>query len=84
MCINFCLFTFYAVRYPICITNRLHLYRDVRAPKRVSLEILGMWRTLLLPLLPGPLRSNVVATDRVLSMSQIEHTVCEQMTDVKL
>ena len=37
-----------------------------------ALEIWGMWCTPLLPLLPGPLRSGVVAPDRVLSMGQIE------------
>ena len=35
-------------------------------------EILGMWSTQLLPSLPGPLLSVVVALDRVLPMGQIE------------
>ena len=43
-----------------------------------------MSSTLLLPLLQGPLSPGVVAPDRVLSMGQIEQTVCKQMTDVKL
>ena len=38
----------------------------------------------LLPLLPGSLWSEVVAADKVLSMGQIEQTVCKQMTDVEL
>ena len=36
------------------------------------LELLGMWDTLSLPLLPGPLWPGVVVPDRVLSMGQIE------------
>ena len=43
-----------------------------------------MWSTPSLPLLPGPLRAEVVAPDGVLSMSQRElldiKTVCKQMT----
>ena len=35
-------------------------------------ELWGMWSTLSLPLLRGPLRPGVVAPDRFLSMSQIE------------
>ena len=35
-------------------------------------EILGMQSTPSLPLIPGTLRSGVVAPDRVRSMSQIE------------
>ena len=35
-------------------------------------EIWGMWSTLSLLLLPGPLKPAVVAPDRVLSMGQIE------------
>ena len=35
-------------------------------------------------LLLDPLSPGVVAPDRVLSMGQIEQTVCKQMTDVKL
>ena len=38
----------------------------------VMLELLGMWRTLLLPSLPAPLWPGVVALDRVLSLGQIE------------
>ena len=38
----------------------------------VMLELWGMWSTFSLPLLPSPLRSGVVAPDRVLSMGQIE------------
>ena len=34
--------------------------------------------------LPGPLWLGVVAPDRVLSMGQIEQTVCKLVTDVKL
>ena len=36
------------------------------------LELWGMWSTLLLPSLPGPLWLGVVAPDKVLSMDQIE------------
>ena len=48
------------------------------------LELWGMWTTPLLPILPGSLWSRGVAPDRVLSMGQIEQTVCKQITDVKL
>ena len=41
---------------------------DGEAP---ALEVWGMWSTLSLPLLPGPLWPKVVAPDRVLSMGQI-------------
>ena len=44
----------------------------------------GMWSTPSLWLLPGPLWPGVAAPDWVLSMGQIEQTVCKQMTDVKL
>ena len=47
--------------------------------KEPALEIWGMWSALLLPWLPAPLWSQVV-----LSMGQIEQTVCKQMTYVKL
>ena len=43
-----------------------------------------MWNTPSLPLLPGPLWPGVVVPDRVLSMGQIEQSVCKQMTDIKL
>ena len=48
------------------------------------LEIWGMWSTLSLQLLLGLSWPGVVAPDWVLSMGQIEQTVCKQMTDVKL
>ena len=54
---------------------------DGEAP---AMEIWGMSSTSSLPLLPGPLWPGVLATDRVLSIGQIEQTVCKQMTDVKL
>ena len=38
----------------------------------VMLELLGMWSTLSLPSLPGPLWPRVVAPDKTLFMSQIE------------
>ena len=44
----------------------------------------GMWSTHSLPLLPGPLWHGLVAPDRVLSMGQMEQTVCKEMTGVKL
>ena len=43
-----------------------------------------MWNTASLLLHPGPLYLGMVAPDRVLSIDQIEQTVCKQMTDVKL
>ena len=36
------------------------------------LELWGMWSTLSLPSIPGPLWPRVVAPDKVLSMGQIE------------
>ena len=36
------------------------------------LELWGMWSTLSLPSLPGPLWPRVVVPDRILSMGQIE------------
>ena len=42
-----------------------------------------MWSTPSLPLLLGSLWPRVVAPDRVLSMGQMEQTVCKQMTDFK-
>ena len=43
----------------------------------LALEIWGMWSTHSLPLLPGPLWTGSVGSDRVLSMGQIEQTVCK-------
>ena len=37
-----------------------------------------------MPLLPGSLCPGMVALDKVLSMGQIEQTVCIQMTDIEL
>ena len=54
---------------------------DGEAP---ALEIWGMWSTLSLPLLPGPLWPGVVAPDWVLSIGQIKQTVYKQMTGVEL
>ena len=52
------------------------------------LELLGMWRTPYLPSLPRPLWPRVVASEKVLSMGQIEmfdiSTECKQMTFIKL
>ena len=44
----------------------------------VMLKLWGMWRTILLPLLPDPLWPAVVAPDWILSMGQIEPN-CVQM-----
>ena len=67
-----------------CRIHRLLLCRVVRLPLMsvldltqnnlapVKLELLGMRSTPLLPSLPGPLWPGVEASDRVLSMSQIE------------
>ena len=38
----------------------------------LMLELWGMWSTSLLPLVPRPLLSTLVVSDRVLSMGQIE------------
>ena len=52
------------------------------------LQFWGMWSTLSLPLLLGPLWPEVVAPDSVLSMGQIElsdiKTVSKPMTYTKL
>ena len=69
-----------------CRIHRLHIYRRVRLPQRVSwydskksdgeapvmLELWGMRSTPLLPSLPGSLWLEVVARDRVLCIGQIE------------
>ena len=44
--------------------------------KSPALEIRGMWSTPSLPSLPGPLWPKVEAPDRILSMGQIEQTMC--------
>ena len=57
----------------------------VKAP--VMLELWGMWSTPSLPLLPGPLWTEVVVPDKVLSIGQIELfdiSVRKQMTYAKL
>ena len=41
-----------------------------------------MWSPPSLPFLPDPLWHGVIAPDKVLSMGQIEQTVCKQITDV--
>ena len=69
-----------------CRIYWLHLYRGVRPPlsecpgydtkqsddMALSLEFWGMWSTLSLPLLPGPLLPGVVTPERILSIVQIE------------
>ena len=52
--------------------------------KSSALEIWEMYSTTLFSLFRGPLWPGVVEPDRVLSMDQIEQTVCKQMTDEKL
>ena len=42
----------------------------------VMLELWGIWSTPSLPLLPDPLGLGVIAPDRVLSVGQIEQTMC--------
>ena len=44
--------------------------------KAQTLRIWGIWSTSLLPLLPGILWLGAVQPDRVLSMDQIEQTMC--------
>ena len=53
---------------------------DSNAP---ALKIWRMRSTPSLLFLSGPLRSEVVASDRVISMGQIQQTVCKQMTGVE-
>ena len=66
---------------PLASTSFLDITQsDGEAP---ALEICGMWCIPSLPLLPCPLWPGVVAPDRVLSIVQIEQTVCKQMTEVK-
>ena len=48
------------------------------------MEISGIQSTSSLPLLLGPLWPRVVSSDRLLSIGQMEQTVCKQITDVKL
>ena len=69
-----------------CRIHWLLLYRGVRLPQRVSwydikqsdgkmpviLELLRMWSTPSLPLLPGPLWPEVEAFDRARSIDRIE------------
>ena len=43
------------------------------------LELWGMQSTPSLPLLPGPLWSGVIASERVLSMGQIELCTCAKL-----
>ena len=43
-----------------------------------------MWSTFSLALLSSQLLTRVIASDRVLSMDQMEETMWKQMTDVKL
>ena len=54
---------------------------DGKAP--VMLELWEKRSTPSLPMLSDPLLPGVVATDKVLSMGQVEQTVCIQMTDDK-
>ena len=66
-----------AAEYINCISvspNECPIY-DTKQPDGeapVMLEFWGMWSTLLLLWLPGPLWLGVVASDRVISMCQIE------------
>ena len=70
-----------------CRIHQLHLCRGVRptpdecprySSKKsdgevpVMVKLWGMWSTALLPSFPGPLWLGVVASDRVLTMGQIE------------
>ena len=81
-----------AVEYTNCISAEVQtppmsvLDNDIKPSdgKAPALEIWGIRCTPSLPLLPGPLWPGLVAPDRVLSMGQIEQTLCKQMTDVKL
>ena len=69
-----------------CIIHQLHLSREATPPIEcpvydsklshgavpVMMEFWGMWGTISLSSLPGPLCPGVVTPDRVLSMGQIE------------
>ena len=72
------------VDFPLEVLDCLEYDIKLSYGKAPALEIWGMWCTLSLPLFPDSLCSGVVAPDKVLSMSQIEQTMCKQMTDVKL
>ena len=80
-----------------CRIHRLHLCRgvspthecpgyDIRQSdgKPPALKIWGMWNSPSLLLLLDPLQPRVVAFNMVLSVGQIEQTVCKQITDIKL
>ena len=54
---------------------------DSEAP---DIEIWEIWNTLTLILLPGLILPSVVAPGRVLSIAQIEQSVCKQISGVKL
>ena len=75
----------WALEYTNCISAESPVY-DIKPSdvKAAGLEIWEMWNTALTLLPPGPLWLGVVAPNRVLSMDQIEQTVCKQMIDVKL
>ena len=51
-------------------SNEIFIQSDGEVP--LMLEPWGMWSTPSLPSLPDPLRSGVIAPDRVLSIGQIE------------
>ena len=57
------------------------IYTDKYSPVSCGCR---MRSTTSLPSLLGPLWPGVVASDKVLSMGQIEETVSKQMTDAKL
>ena len=57
-----------------CRKHQCPVYHTKKTDGEVTimLELWGMWSTPLLPTLPGPLWPGVVASDKVLSMGQIE------------
>ena len=62
------------VKTPPHTHNECHRYGIKQSDGKalVRLELWGIWSTPSLPMLPGPLWPGVVASDRVLSVGQIE------------
>ena len=63
----------WAAEYTDCITAEGYDTKQSCGEAQAILELLRMWSTPLLLLLPGPLWPRMVTPDRVLSMGQVEH-----------